>query len=151
MSYSNEGYVSHHRDNERVAAMLRSIVQDGAKDFKECVLDLVFPKKLINGIDIGEKCSNLAMKIAGSVLIDQETSTPSDKKIVSKLLMWLMICYRKGINPENNIVWKILVLEEAVPGFMRKINSFPGTGKAAPMASLIKPEKARRDVKTVRW
>ncbi len=152
MSYNKEGYVSPHDDSKRVADMLRSIIQDGARDFAETVVASVFQKKVVNGKDLGAICQKLAIKIAGSLLITQDSSTEKDYKTVSKVLFWLWICYKEGINPENDEVWQLMVLEDVIPGFMSKINSFPATGKAAPMASLKKPgKKEKRDVKDVQW
>jgi len=38
MPYGDAGYISHHRDNERVASMLRSITQDGCLNFDKTTI-----------------------------------------------------------------------------------------------------------------
>lgn len=154
MSYASEGYISYERDNERVASMIRAITQAGIRDFKEQVLDTIYKKKLVNGIDIGEICSNLSIKVVGSLKdFEIKDDSPENEEIISDLLMILYEDYEMGINPNNDIVWISEIIEKGLPLLGKKINTLPGTGKVAPMASLVKPEKEEEgmDVKHVGW
>jgi len=143
LSYGSEGYLSHHRDNERVASMLRSIIQDGCNDFSKDTIEIIFKKKMVNDTDIGKVCVRWANKIDGS-LKDEESA-------MRKLLLTLWMLYQEGINPDTDDIWHIIWLKDAVPLFAKKINEMPSTGKAASMASYNKPGKKRRDVSSVRW
>jgi hypothetical protein len=160
MSYSSEGYLSHHRDNERVANMIRSITQDGCLDLQKITIDPFFPKKIVDGVDIGSICSDLIIKIAGSLqdevyekefwslqdeAYEKEFSTKERGKVVN-LFKIIFIDYLAGINPNDDIVWQINWLTEGMPLFMKKINTLPGTGKVAPMASLKKPEVDKEEI-----
>lgn len=148
MSYSSEGYLSHHRDNERVASMLRSIMQDGCRDLQQTTLDTIFPEKIVEDVDIGRICSDLIIKIAGSLqdeVYEKEFSS-KERKTVVNLIQIIYIDYLEGINPNKDIVWQTNWLTKGIPLFMKKINTLPGTGKVAPMASLKKPESNKEEI-----
>jgi len=153
MSYGSEGYLSHHRDNEKVANMIRSITQDGCRDFQKKTIDPIFQEKEINGVDIGKICSDLIMTIAGSLKTDEEPELDEEiEETIDELIKILFFDYREGINPHEDFVWQIKWLTKGVPLLGKKINTLPGTGKVAPMASLEKKEKTtRRDVRSVKW
>ena len=142
MPYGSEGYLSYHRDNERVANMIRSITQDGCRDLQKKTIDVIFVKKEIDGEDIGKICSDLTMKIAGS-LKDYKLGedSPDVEETIVQLISILIIDYFEGINPNKDMVWQINWLTKGIPLFSKKINTLPGTGKVAPMASLDKPDK----------
>ena len=163
MPYGDAGYISHHRDNERVASMIRSITQDGCRDMQNATLDPIFESKMVDGVDIGKVCSNLIMKIAGSLqdseLVMKITGSSYDdiernlsnydryeKKTIMDLISIIFIDYIEGVNPNKDIVWQITWLTKGIPLFMKKINTLPGTGKVAPMASLEKPDKNKEEI-----
>lgn len=152
MSYNTEGYLSYHRDNERVASMLRSITQDGCKSFNDKTIKTIFIDKIVDGENIGEICSNLMMTIAGSLKIDDENPV-LDHEIgdtVEELIILLLLDYIEGINPNKDIIWQVKWLTKGIPLLSKKINTLPGTGKVAPMASLEKPE-ATQTQKIEEW
>ena len=153
MSYGAEGYLSHYRDNERVASMVRSITQDGCRNFNENTVKTIFMTKEVDGKDIGEICSSIIMTIAGSLKIDEEVTLESeDYNTIEELITIILLDYLDGINPNTDIVWQYKWLTKGVPLLAKKINTLPGTGKVAPMASLEKPTtEKRRDIKDVKW
>lgn len=154
MTYGSEAYLSYHRDNERVASMVRSITQDGCRNFNEKTIKTIFISKTVNNVDIGKICSDLVMTIAGSLKIDEENSSLNKEveNTVEELLILILLDYLDDINPNEDIIWKIKWLTKGVPLLSKKINTLPGTGKVAPMASLEKPTvETRRDIKDVKW
>lgn len=147
MSYSREGYLSQHRDNEKVANMIRSITQDGCRNFQKKTIDTIFVEKMVDGVNIGKICSDLVMTIAGSLKADKTEEDNSDKTdVVVELINIILIDYLEGINPNADIIWQMKWLTCGVPLLSRKINTLPGTGKVAPMASLEKPEKNTEEI-----
>ena len=93
MSYGSEGYLSYHHDNERVASMVRSITQDGCRNFNETTIKTIFVKKIVDTIDIGEICSNLIMTIAGSLKMDDENGSLEQEtsSVVEELIIMLLL------------------------------------------------------------
>ena len=152
MTYGSEGYLRHHRDNERVANMVRSITQDGCRNFQKKTIDTIFVEKIVDGVDIGKICSDLIMIIAGSLNADKTEEYDSDKTyVIVELIEIIYVDYDEGINPYKDIVWHMKWLTCGVPLLAKKINTLPSTGKVAPMASLEKPDKTMRDIKDVKW
>ncbi len=143
MSYGTEGYYRNAREAERVAAMLRSLVQDATRDFKKEAIDILFPKKMVDEIDIGVICSRWVKTIMCSL------KNIPEKQV--KLTMFIWCRYKQGINVDSDELWHLIWMREGLPLFSSKINELPAAGKVAPMGSLEKPEKIGRDIKTVRW
>ena len=147
MAYGDAGYISHHRDNERVASMLRSITQDGCLNFNDTTIKTIFTKKEVDGEDIGEICSNLIMTIAGSLQMEEDaTIEDNELNAIEELIIILLLDYMDGINPNKDIVWQVKWLTKGVPLLAKKINTLPGTGKVAPMASLKKPSDDKNKI-----
>lgn len=136
MPFSREGYRKYTTD-EKVSAILRSVIQDGCKDFKRETLDVIFKKKEINGVDIGKTCSTWAFRVIGSL--------DNDNELQVDLLLYLYILYIDGENPDTDEIWHINWLMTACPMFANRIDDFPAPGKAAPLASLDKPDKKGED------
>lgn len=146
MAYGDAGYISHHRDNERVASMLRSITQDGCLIFDETTIQTIFVKKEVDGKDIGKICSDLIMTIAGSLQMgEDENLEKNELDSVEELIVILLLDYLDGINPNDDFIWQIKWLTTGIPLLANKINTLPGTGKVASMASLKKPDKTNKD------
>jgi len=147
MPYGDAGYISHHRDNERVASMLRSITQDGCLNFDKKTIKTIFVEKKVDGEDIGAICSDLIMTIAGSLQIGKSGKKgepdveDNELNEVRELIIIVLLDYLEGINPNNDFVWQVKWLTIGVPLLAKKINTLPGTGKVASMASLEKPDK----------
>lgn len=132
MSYSIEGHYSSQRQEAKVAALLRSIMQDATRDFKKETIDVIFKKKEVNGVDIGKVCSRWVKHIACSLENNEALQTK---------LNFLVFCkYHQGIDLDKDLQWHLFWLKIGVPLFSNKINRFPSTGRAAPMASLEKPQ-----------
>ncbi|MFX1502934.1 MAG: hypothetical protein ACFFDH_18385 [Promethearchaeota archaeon] len=154
MSYSDAGYVNLHRDNERVASIIRGATQSALKDFKKKVIDETFRKKIVNKVNIGEICSMLTIKIIGSFKeLELESNFIENKKVISHLLMILLIDYELGINPFDDIVWRKELIEKGFPLLGEKINTLPGTGKVASMDKLESPkiEKDEKEFSNFNW
>lgn len=159
MAYGDPGYVSYHRDNERVANMIRSITQDGCLQYKNRLIDPFFPKKTVKNNDgkeedIGKIYSEIKMQILGSM--KEFNSKDDDPKIANALIELLDIIdlfYEADIHPfAKDSPLKYIFNRTLHPSFIGKINSLPGTGKAAPIASLHKPDKKeKRDINDVQW
>ena len=127
-----ESYVSPRRDSERIAQMLRSIVQDRTLAFKKNTIDVIFPKKIVDGKDIGEVARRWVITICGSLQNDET---------IENILLTIWCFYQDGINIDTDEVWQLKWLKDGVPLFMEKVNDLPGTGRVAPMASLEKPKE----------
>lgn len=146
MAYGDAAYVSYHRDNEKVANMVRSGTQDGLKDFKEKMIDPAYPEKMVDGEDIGIICSNIIMKIAGFKEYDPKNDTPEFEKKLTEFLDFITLEYLYGINPLKDEVYIFMVNRFAIPALMRTLSTLPGTGKVAGLAPLTKPEKKEEKV-----
>ena len=86
MSYGSEGYMSTHRDNEKVANLLRAVVQAGCRDLQMNTLDTIFVTKKVNNVDIGKVCSDLVIKIIGSLKdFELKEDSPEDKETIEEL------------------------------------------------------------------
>lgn len=143
-SYNTEGYVGGAREAERVAGMIRSLMQDATRDFKKETIDILFPEKKIDDIDIGQVSSRWVKNILCSLQNNEE------KQVKLILLVWIK--YNKGINLDKDKTWHMIWIKIGLPLFSDKINDLPATGRVAPMASLKKPEKREgRDIRTVKW
>ena len=141
MAYGDAAYISYHRDNEKVAAMVRSGTQDGLKDFKEKMIDPAYPQKMVGKDDIGKICSDLIMKIAGFKEYNPKTDNPEFEEKLTEFLDFISVEYLEGINPLKDECYIFLVNRLAIPALMRTLSSLPGTGKVAGLAPLKKPEK----------
>ncbi len=130
---ARESYTSPRKDSERIAQMLRSIVQDGTKAFKKNTIDVMFPKKIVDGKDIGEVSRRWIMTICGSLQNEEEK--------IEQLLLAVWCFYQDGVNIDEDEIWHLKWLKDGIPLFMKKVNDLPGTGRVAPMASLEKPPK----------
>ena len=114
MPISREGYRKYTID-EKVSALLRSIVQDGCHDFKKETIDVIFIEKSVDGVNIGKICSKWAFRILGSL--------DNDNKMQVKLLFLLYVLYIKGKNPDTNKAWHLVWMKEGCPLFSNKINN----------------------------
>ena len=159
MSYGDPGYVSYHRDNERVASMIRSITQDGCLQYKNRLIDPFFPRKMVKNHegkeeDIGKIYSDIKMQILGSIKeYSSKDDDPSVQNSLIELLDIIDLFYDSGIHPfAKDSLLKFIFNRTIHPSFIGKIGTLPGTGKVAPLASLYKPEKKeKRDISDVQW
>jgi hypothetical protein len=154
MSYGSEGYLSRHHDNEQVTKVIRSVMQDGCRDLRKTTLDTIFVEKKVDNVDIGKICSDLIIKITGSLKdYEFEKDSPDEKETIEELLTIIVVDYDQGINPNKDIVWTYTWILKGMPLFGKKINTLPAIGKIAPMASLEKPAETelRKDIKKVNW
>jgi hypothetical protein len=134
MPYSREGYRQYSSD-ERISMVLRSALQDASKVFKKETIDIMFSekKKDKQGNDLDVICQKWAWKIVGSLKYNK------DKQVKLLLVVWLM--YNKNKNLDNDTLWHLIWMREGLPLFSERIESFPATGRVAPMDKLDKDDK----------
>lgn len=134
MPYSREGYRQYSSD-EKISMVIRSALQDASKVFKKETIDIIFSKnkKDKQGNDLDEICQKWAWKIIGSLKYNKE------KQVKLLLVVWLM--YNKNKNLDKDTLWHLIWMREGLPLFSERIESFPATGRIAPMDKLEKNEK----------
>ena len=140
MSYTTSGYLGGHREAERVAAMLRSLMQDATRDFKTETIDILFPVKIVDEVDIGKVSSKWVKNILCAL--------KNDSEIQIKLIMIIWCNYNNGVNVDKDPAWHLTWMRIGLPLFSDKINDLPAVGKVAPMGSLEKPEK---NIEPTKW
>lgn len=141
MSYNVEGYRRYSSD-EKVANLLRAIVQDGCQSFDVDTIKPIFQDKTVNGKQLhGDVARKWVKKLLGSL-------TPGKKKqnteTIVNLVMKAWFFYKQGKNLDTYEIWHIIWMREAFPLFMEKINNLPGTGSVASMDRWEKPENNKK-------
>jgi hypothetical protein len=141
MPYSD--YQSGREETKHVAALLRSLMQDVTKDFKKETIDVLFPDKKIDNINIGEVSSRWVKHIICSL--------QNQTELQIKLMMIVWMKYHNDENIDKDPIWHLIWMRIGLPLFSDKINALPAVGKVSPMGSLEKPSGKRRDIRTVNW
>ena len=139
MSLSTEPWSIDRHD--KVAKIARSLSQDVGKRFKEDVLGKLYPKKMVDGEDIGKVCCEWTYV----VLTDFE-----EKELQKKLLKMIRLAYKQGKNLNKWQPWLDYISMYGVQSFSDKINKFAQIAKLSFMDSLEKKEKMR-DITDVQW
>ena len=144
MAYGREGYRKYSSD-EKISMVLRSAVQDACLVFKKESIDVMFPEKIVDKVDIGKVASKWTWKIIGSL----NNNTELQKKLLR--VVWLR--YNQGKNLDKDEIWHHIWRETGLPLFSDKINDLPATGKVAPMDKLEKepPKDTGKDFDDRQW
>lgn len=131
--YNVEGYRKYGSE-ERVAVILRSVVQDGCGAIKRETIIPIFPDETVDGKKLhGTVAQKWIEKILGSL--------KHNKEIQTKLIMLVWIFYKEGRNLDEYSLWHLIWMREGLPLFSEKINDLPATGKVAAMDTWEKPEE----------
>jgi len=145
MSYSNEKRpYGRADDKEKVSFLLRSQFQDITRAFNEENIKVLFPTKMVDGVDIGEIAQGYARKVATSLRFYRKYSKFGAEIDASKefnLLFEIYMLYHKNINLDTSKYWHLIWMEEGIPAFTRWLDSFPATARGAAADVLDKPEK----------
>lgn len=150
MSYSNEKR-SYGRpaDTEKVSMLLRSQFQDVTRTFNDERIKVLFPSKIIDGIDIGEIAQKWARVITTTLRFyikygEYGAEIDADKEF--DLLFEIYLLYHKNINIDKSKYWHLRWMEEGIPAFTRWLDSFPATARGASADELTKPDKSKQDI-----
>jgi len=137
-------------DTEKVSMLLRSQFQDVTRTFNDERIKVLFPSKIIDGIDIGEIAQNWARVITTTLRFyikygkDGEWEIDAEKEF--DLLFEIYLLYHKNINLDTNKYWHLRWMEEGIPAFTRWLDSFPATAIGAAADELTKPDKSKQDI-----
>jgi len=138
--FSSAGY-----KEEKVANLLRSVVQDGCKQFEEKSLIHIYKEVDEEGKKrlYGDVARDYARLIIGSL----QANTEIQRKLL--LLAWLL--YEKGENLNESRIWRLAWINYACPLFSKKFADLPSTGSVASMDSWDKPEHLKKKDEWEDW
>ena len=135
-----ERYTSSKRDYEKVAHLLRSIVQDGALAYNKDIVDVIFKEKKINGVDIGE----IARRWMNTLINYSESERGYQKDKIKMLAEEILYAYWDGINLDEDELFHELWIDNGLILFIEFRNRLPGTGKVGALGSLEKPSDTKK-------
>jgi len=129
--------------------LLRSQFQDVTRTFNDERIKVLFPSKIIDGIDIGEIAQKWARVITTTLRFyikygEYGAEIDADKEF--DLLFEIYLLYHKNINIDKSKYWHLRWMEEGIPAFTRWLDSFPATARGASADELTKPDKSKQDI-----
>lgn len=143
MPLSHEGW-KHGEENEKVAKMTRSIAQDMGRLFKRDAIRKIYPKKMIDGADIGNVCTDWAYIIL--------TNLAYDLDLQSRLMKMIYLAYLKEQNLDKDPLWLGYMATKGLVSFSNKVDAMPIIAKLSFMGQLEKPEADRdKEADDVTW
>ena len=150
MGYSNEKRpYGRPADTEKVSMLLRSQFQDVTRTFNDERIKVLFPSKIIDGIDIGEVAQKWARVITTTLRFYIKHSKDGEWEIDAEkefdLLFEIYLLYHKNINIDESKYWHLRWMEEGIPAFTRWLDSFPATARGASADELTKPDRSKQD------
>jgi len=140
-------------DTEKISFLLRSQFQDITRTFNDNRIKVLFPTKLIDGVDIGEIAQKWARDITTTLRFYRKYSkfgAEIDTNKEFELLFEIYLLYHKNVNLDKSIYWHIIWMEEGLPAFTRWLDSFPATARGAAADTLEKPPDNNKD-KPDKW
>lgn len=136
-------------DKEKVSMLLRSQFQDITRAFNEGQIKVIFPKKLVDGVDIGEIAQKWARVITTTLRFYKNYGKFGAEIDTSKhfdLFFEIFLLYHKNVNLDTSKYWHLIWMEEGIPAFTRWLDSFPATARGAAADKLEKEEKPKQDI-----
>jgi hypothetical protein len=130
------------RDN-RSAKMIRSISQDSGRAFKSDFLRRIYPKKMVDGKDIGAICTDWVYLILTNLKYDQES--------LEEKLMMLYDDYDSGINPDTDPDFLEYMAVCGIMPFAELVDELPVLSKISFGGRLEKPEARGKGMDEVEW
>lgn len=127
----------------KVAKIARNISQDVQKAFKTDTLRKIFPEKMVNGVDIGERCYDWAYKVT--------TFFQDKESLLIELLTMIRMDYILGINPDDDEIWLDYMSIYGLVSFAHKINSMPHISEISFMDRDERPGGSEREDITKSW
>jgi len=150
MAYSDEKRpYGRPQDTEKVSMLLRSQFQDIVRSFNDKRIKVLFPAKMIDGVDIGEIAHGWARDVVTALRFyikygKYGAEIDADKEF--ELLFEIYMLYHKNINLDTSKYWHIRWMEEGIPAFTRWLDGFPATARGAAADELEKKEKTKQDI-----
>jgi hypothetical protein len=124
--------------------LFRSMSQDAYKAIKEEVIDFIYPKRMVDGIDIGEICSKFNWRILSSLKHSEQRMT--------RLQDLLRLLYDNDINPEKSDLWRAEWSRLGLTGISERIETFRDVGRISAMDKLEKEDEySGKDFNERRW
>jgi len=144
MGYGSDKRFKNPVDTEKTTMLLRSQFQDICYDMNEERIKIMFPKKMVGDIDIGEIAAKWARTVTTTLRFyksaaDQEIDTTAEYK----LLFFIWMLYKSGVNLDTSELWHLKWMKEGLPAFTRWLDTFPATARGAAADNLKKPDKEK--------
>jgi len=130
------------RDN-RSAKMIRSISQDSGRAFKQDFLRRIYPKKMVDKIDIGSVCVDWVYLLLTNLAYDQAS--------LEEKLMMIYDDYESGINPDKDPDLLEYMAIYGIQPFAELVDELPVLSKISFGGRLEKPEARGKDEEMVEW
>ena len=127
----------------KVAKLARNIAQDVQKAFKTDTLRKLFPEKIVNKVDIGERCYDWAYKVT--------TFFKDTERLMTELLTMIRMDYILSINPDDDEIWLDFMSIYGMVSFAHKINSMPHISELSFMDKDEHIGKEREDIGSANW
>lgn len=143
MPLSHEGW-KRGEENEKVAKMTRSIAQDMGRLFKRDAIRKIYPKRLVDGTDIGSVCTDWAYIIL--------TNLAYDLNLQSTLMKMIYLAYLDNTNLDKDELWLGYMATKGLVSFSDKVDGMPIIAKLSFMGQLEKPAAdSDREADDVTW
>lgn len=128
--------------DEKVSFQKRAMGQDIGHRVKYETLRFIFPKKMVNGVDIGENCCYWAY----SILTDLDNVRELQRNLLSKLLL----IYKIGKDPNTWRPWLDNFLLE-LQSFADKVDKLTDIAKMSFMDKLKRDTEEGSDIDDQVW
>jgi len=131
-------------DKAKTAKIERSLAQDVGKKTKKEITGTEYPKKTIEGIDIGGICNFWSYTVI-TMLDNSETD------VINRLNTLIYIAYERGYNLNTWMPFQIMMKRDGNRLIQKKFNGLKTIPKLSLMGNLEKPKKQSSEYEDANW